>query len=457
VRRDGLGAGWWLVALAALGCNQDAHPRIVPRRDGAGGPDAQVPPALVSDDDAALGPVDDANTAPEADAAVGMRDAGVGPPVAFDPRPPPDPPPADSPQPPVRAELVLPPNVAALAPTDQDLKVAFIGDQGLTPASRAVLALIKEEGAQAVVHNGDFDYLSDPAAWDALVNEVLGDDYPYFSTIGNHDAPAFYGKPLPDGSMAPGYGAYISQRYAKLMANDPAVVCTGVDGFEGTCVFHGLTLVQSCVGVGQDAFGNPEFPASDAVSPARCAADGPQLAYLATQLAQRTTLWSVCSWHKNQHDMQAGAKRDEVGWGAYRTCMNAGALIINGHEHSYARTRALTDFGHPETDYGVTGPMDSLQIGFGRTFGAVTGLGGVGVRPYDRSHFGQTWLASVYTSDAWKKTGRWQTPPGPGSYGALFIRFNPGGQALRAEAYFKDLNGVLIDEFTIELDPSVPP
>src|ERR1041385_8400090 len=71
--------------------------------------------------------------------------------------------------------------------TPANLKIAFIGDQSLGPNAVAVLNLIKAEGAQAVMHSGDFDYTDNPAAWDAQINRVLGADFPYFATIGNHD------------------------------------------------------------------------------------------------------------------------------------------------------------------------------------------------------------------------------------------------------------------------------
>ena len=72
------------------------------------------------------------------------------------------------------------------------LKIAFIGDQGASEkdgGDRApeVLQLIKDEGADVVVHQGDFDYAHDPAAWDGMISKVLGEDFPYFGSAGNHD------------------------------------------------------------------------------------------------------------------------------------------------------------------------------------------------------------------------------------------------------------------------------
>jgi hypothetical protein len=40
---------------------------------------------------------------------------------------------------------------------------------------------------------------------------------------------------------------------------------------------------------------------------------------------------------------------------------------------------------------------------------------------------------------------------GTAAYGALFIRFHVDGDPKKARAYFKDINGRLADEFTIQV------
>ena len=80
-----------------------------------------------------------------------------------------------------------------LTHTDIDLRVAFIADQGNTAESIAVLNLIKHEGAQMVLHQGDFDYDDDPDAWDRTISNGLGDNFPYFASIGHHDMKAWNG------------------------------------------------------------------------------------------------------------------------------------------------------------------------------------------------------------------------------------------------------------------------
>ncbi|HET9958080.1 MAG TPA: DNRLRE domain-containing protein [Polyangiaceae bacterium] len=310
--------------------------------------------------------------------------------------------------------------------TEPDLLVAFIGDQGANTNADAVLNLIKNEGAAAVVHNGDFDYANNPTAWDDRITRILGADYPYFALIGNHDAAAWGG--------TSGYAAKIAARHARV----PEMNCAGELGVKATCNFRGLYLVESCVGVTE-------------WSTTRCAKDAlEQVDFLRSSLAADQSLWSVCNWHKNQNDMQVGTKTDEVGWNAYRECMLGGALVATGHEHSFSRTLALTDVGNRSNAHGATGLFDTIQLAPGRNFVFTSGLGGVGIRPFDTTtHGDDTWWASYYTSDRWFRNGVLQT--GAGTFGAFFIRFHVGGDPKRADAYFKDVNGRIADQFTIQV------
>lgn len=321
----------------------------------------------------------------------------------------------------------LPPdtNPTPGTPTEPNLLIAFIGDQGNGSNADAVLNLIKNEGAVATVHNGDFDYASNPAAWNTRIDTILGPTYPYFAVIGNHDAPAWGG--------ASGYASYIQTRHN----NVPEMSCTGELGVKANCTFRGLHLVQSCIGVG-------ELRAS-------CGKDSAEhVQFIHDSLAGSNAIWSICNWHKNQNDMQVGTKSDEVGWNAYRECMNAGAMVSTGHEHSYSRTANLTDVGNAAAGHGAAGPLDLMQLAPARNFVFVSGLGGVGLRDFDAAtHNSDTWWASYYTQNKWVKNGTLMS--GTGTYGALFIRFNVEGDPKRAHAYFKDVNGRIADQFTIQV------
>lgn len=309
--------------------------------------------------------------------------------------------------------------------TDPGLLVAFIGDQGNNGNADAVLDLIKDEGADATIHNGDFDYASNPSAWENRINNILGANYPYFAVIGNHDAAAWGG--------SSGYASYIQARHARV----PAMNCTGELGVKATCNYRGLFIVQSCIGTSELR--------------STCAANASdQVNFIHDSLASDDSIWSVCAWHKNQHDMQVGGKSNEVGWSAYQECMSAGAIVATGHEHSYSRTLTLTDVGNASTGHGKTGAFNLVELAPNRNFVFVSGLAGVGFRDYEAAnHDDDTWWASYYASNKWVKNGTLMS--GTADYGALFIRFNVNGDPKRATAYFKDVDGRLADEFTIQV------
>jgi hypothetical protein len=310
---------------------------------------------------------------------------------------------------------------------DPNLLVAFLGDQGNGSNADRVLQLVKSEGAHAVVHNGDFDYVDSPSAWNGRIDSILGTNYPYFAVVGNHDAVAWNG--------ATGYASYINARLARV----PEMQCQGDPGVKAVCRFRGLHMVQSCVGT------------SELTGHGNCSKDSTeQTDFIRTSLANDSSLWSICTWHKNQSDMQIGTKPDEVGWNAYRECMNAGAIISTAHEHSYSRTLALTNLGNGSLGHGAVGTFDSLTVSPGRTFVFVSGLGGNSVRDYDAaSHSDDTWWAAQYAANRWLKSGAVQS--GTGTYGATFIRFHVDGNPRLARGYFKDVNGRIADEFTIQI------
>lgn len=309
--------------------------------------------------------------------------------------------------------------------TVPNLLVAFIGDQGNNGNSDAVLQLIAGEGADAVVHNGDFDYKDNPDAWDDRINRVLGPDYPYFSIIGNHDALAWHG--------SNGYAAKIAERHDRI----PEMQCSGELGVRANCTFRGLHLVESCIGTDELR--------------AECERDSPdQLEFIRSSLANSSAIFKVCNWHKNQHDMQVGAKKDTVGWKAYRTCMNAGAMVATGHEHSYARTLTLTDVGNAATGHGAVGLYSHMELAPKRNFVIVSGLAGVGLRLFDPGHTDDTWWASYYAKDRWLMNGTLM--PGGANYGALFIEFHVDGDPSLARGYFKDVSGRIADSFTIQVE-----
>jgi hypothetical protein len=313
----------------------------------------------------------------------------------------------------------------ATAARPDPVKIAFIGDQGLGPDPEAVLQLILDEGADAVVHSGDFDYDDDPAAWDDQINRILGEDFPYFASVGNHDDAFVSGT---DES-----GAY--QQFMVARMNRLGIPWEGVLGVQSSLYFEGIFIVLTAPGL----FGDGD----DVHAP-----------YIRDQLAGDDSIWRISSWHYNQRAMQVGGKGDSAGWGVYEESRAGGAIIATGHEHSYSRTHLLSSCEHQV----VASTADPLvlaaddpatpEVDEGRSFVFVSGLGGKSVR--DQELDGD-WWASIYTSDQ------------GATHGALFGEFNHGGNPRLAHFYFKDIAGNVPDEFTVEStlggepEPLAPP
>lgn len=287
----------------------------------------------------------------------------------------------------------------------QPITVAFIGDQGSNENSRAVLRLIKAEGADLVLHQGDLYYRNDPDSWDNMITKALGVDFPYFAAIGNHDLGSWSG---PNG-----YQAKLRARLRRISG----ARCDGEIGVKIACSYGGLFFIQSGIGT------EPEEP------------DNPgHVAFIRKQLAQTDAIWRVCSWHKNQSAMQVGKKHDEVGWGAYEACRKGGAIVATGHSHTYSRTHLMNDFETQD----IASTSRTLEIAEGKSFAFVSGLGGASIRSqYEYEHGYEPWWAAIYTSTQ------------EANFGVLFCTFFVDGIPNRARCYFKDIAGNVPDRFEL--------
>lgn len=293
--------------------------------------------------------------------------------------------------------------------TPQNYKVAFIGDSNDDQPFQDVLNLIVAEGANMVLHQGDFAYSSNISVWEKRINDTLGTTFPFVGPDGNHDDWAIY---------VPFFKARLT-----AMGISPNPLDTGEDNF--TFVYQGLKIVFSQQG------GNPAF--------------------ISSSLTGDNHIWKICGWHYNMKAMQIGGKSDQQGWGDYEACRQQGAIIVTGHEHSYERTRTLTNMTSQIIDVSCpddpTTPNADVCISKGRSLAIVSGLGGQDMRdqerclPYTYPYGCQGEWAKVYTIN--------QTPGGQARYGALFITFYVDGDPYKARAYFKNTLGEVIDSFDI--------
>ncbi|MFQ5628702.1 MAG: metallophosphoesterase [bacterium] len=231
--------------------------------------------------------------------------------------------------------------------TPPNFKIAFIGDQGLGTDAQAVLQLIKNEGAQAVMHSGDLDYADDPQAWDDQISSILGTDFPYFASVGNHEDSIFY--------RIDGYQDVMEARMNRL-----SIPWDGDLGVKSSFHFNGIFFVLTASGI----FGTDVYDL-----------------FIREQLAKNRSLWSVSSWHLNMHLMQVSGVEDETGWGVYEESRKGGAIIATAHAHTYSRTHLLSDIENQT----IASTSDTLRLmkddtistaDEGRTFVFVSALGG---------------------------------------------------------------------------------
>ena len=313
--------------------------------------------------------------------------------------------------------------------TDVDLRVAFIGDQGLNSNSVSVLNLIKDEGTHMVLHQGDLDYNDDPDGWERMVSSVLGDDFPYFVTIGDHDRVKWneYQKKLYD-------------RIKKI----PDANCVGELGVQAACTYRGLFFVQVAPGLVGDVPGANLEELHGMYFPTEFAP------FIDEQLNNNEHMWRICSWSYGMTNTQVGGSeldtkvgyKDEADWEVYNSCKNGGGIIANAHEHSYSRTKTLVDIQNQIVDPDWPEP-DKLMVDNGSTFIFVSGIAGHSIRdqgrclPFFYPYGCNGEWASIYTNDQWA------------TYGALFCTFNTGGQPNKAYCYLKNIDGQIIDAFTV--------
>jgi hypothetical protein len=308
----------------------------------------------------------------------------------------------------------------AQASSTEPVRIAFVGDLGVkegqaTEEFNQVLALANQE-ADLLVLGGDMIYSgSQPADWHRAMQQL---SIPYIAAQGNHDTDAWPG-------FEPLIRTDIEQQASRGLA------CTGATGVQQTCTFAGVTFVLSGIGTA------PSVPADDAT----------HLSWMSSALSNASTPWKVCVWHKNQREMQVGGKSDEVGWRAYQTCQQAGAVIATAHEHSYGRTKTLTAIG--AAPHGESGAGNALTVGLGKTFVFHSGIGGNDIRTYNQQNW--SWFASYYTSDAYRRNGVVVTSKPSATAGIMVITFRAGALASKATGQFKLIDGQVIDDFDVTL------
>jgi predicted phosphodiesterase len=278
---------------------------------------------------------------------------------------------------------------------EKGIKVAIIGDQGTTENSEKVLQMIKHEGAELLIINGDFDYKNNSKAWQKMNESILGKDFPIIAVAGNHDMASW---------------AKYQEIIRKWQLN-PKLNCGGHPGIDTTCLYKGIKIVSVTPGLFNDIN---------------------HTAYIQDALKEDNSTWKICSWHKNMSDMQTGQKGDATGWGVYEICRQYGALITTGHEHAYARTYLLDNIENKiVTDFNSS----SMKLSLGKTIVILSGLGGISSRPQLKNGY---WWANTQNEDTGAVAG------------AFFCTFKIEQDPDKAQCYFKEISQGVLDLFTLE-------
>ncbi|MFK7891701.1 MAG: metallophosphoesterase [Granulosicoccus sp.] len=299
--------------------------------------------------------------------------------------------------------------------THAAVKVAFVADQGVSSNAQSVLSLIKNEGTDLLLIQGDLGYADNTAtSWEANLSNIMGEDFPVLTVVGNHEN---YEWPL--------YKRYIDERLDRVAD----LQCTGDPGVKASCRFGNIQVVQIA----------PEIHEVPGVKPYDDYAD-----FIRNSFRNSDATWRVCAWHKNEATMQVATKDSRVGWDIHNACLENGAMVVTGHAHTYSRTYLLDDYATQS----VAHRHSDMTLEPGTSFTVVSGLGGHDIRPQSRS---DDWFASIYTATQ------------GANHGALFCTFDNDA----ADCYFKSIDGSQPDRFTLnsafagsftpaETDPSLP-
>jgi len=292
--------------------------------------------------------------------------------------------------------------------------VAFAGDQGVTANTRRNMALVRQEGADLFIVGGDLIYDDDsPVEWFGQLTQSMGRDFPLTVALGNHET----------------YRTRDFQQHIKQAMRSSGLdqYCSGEVGVDMTCGYRGFVWYTSSV---------PDIEPRSGFS-------------LPSELFQSVT-WKLCSWHRshwflNPEDGQGGTTNTNgMPYSAFADCAREGALIANGHIHSYWRTWVLTDF--TPDDYTVLYQNDSssLVVGLNKTVILGNGVAGEGIGACCTRPDCLAWFSSILCSN--------YPAADPCGFGTTFCKFNLNGQANEAYCYFKQIDGRIRDEFYLTFE-----
>ena len=314
-------------------------------------------------------------------------------------------------------------------PGQDSVLIAQFGDTTLEHLEKN-LQLVKDAGADLLIINGDLTYYAEIAGLEKAIISSLGDDFPVLNTVGNHDT-----------GIYTEYQAVFQRQYNRYRNTHSGVgdlLCEGEIGVSQVCSFRGLGIVLSGIG-------------------STCSTDERLNAKLVEQLQlfeNQNVTWKSVFIHKNQHILQTGSKKDEVGWAAYEAALASGAAMYNGHEHAYARTKQISafdianqvitttentgpEFSSANLTNGTHANLDVLVVKSGATHVVLNGIGGKNVRSATDDAQNDPWWSSLYNSNV------------GAVFATHFCEYRAFGRDDLAYCYLENIRSEIVDQYVV--------
>lgn len=313
--------------------------------------------------------------------------------------------------------------------------MAVTSDMGMYRLAE-VVRFIADQKPDILVIPGDLgydeNYVTTPFRFMRTINGILDPSLPVFFTKGNHDENTNHW------AQETGYADLLALRWQNAGTNYTTYGCAGIPGVNQSCAREGLFFTLATHGC-QDCWFN-RTGCDDT-----CQA---QPGFHEHFLQGTPGLWRICFWHKNMNKLQVGGKPDETGYGPYEECRKAGAIIVNGHEHSYQRTRTLSSMSNQTVDADWPFP-DRLRVKEGSSFVLNAALGGMSVRDQQRCLEGERgWEFPYGCKQEWGRILTATQPEMAGVVAAVtFFHFNVDGNPCKGRGRLLTPNGTLLDEF----------
>lgn len=295
-------------------------------------------------------------------------------------------------------------------------KVAFVGDMGISTSTIKNLQNIKKENAQALVILGDFDYTDNPKFFEKMLDDNLGRDFPVLPVAGNHEDKKWFGDDINT------YDNFVKNKINKL---------------QNLCNIFDIGLNYECkIGPLHIVFISPDINIKQKVNKY---ADFISLMFTKDdniKIKDKNT-WNICAFHKNNIDYKIEKNRqDNIDINIYDNCRKNEALILNGHDHSYARSKTVLSFKEKLFSTS-TKDLDKniIELKDDKTGLIIAGMGGKSLRD------------GIGSKDiTWNKTYS-------KDYGILFCEFPMVNMSTKkpnqARCYMQNISGENIDEFLL--------